>query len=342
MANGNKEDKNRLNQKIFLLNSVISDKTISDNGILVYCYLKAIQRADMNYYPISVEIMDYYFRHTFDMDVRDKRKYVEGLQDLEDHGLIKKINEKKYDFEYDLQPIYFDPSKTNNENKRYFTVVFSNEICSIMQISSSEFTGSKAKLLRYFVNVVSTFLKGDSWMFEMDDGTLRDGIVGTSSIDILSNISNVNKDTVIAYNDILMKEKLLYIYKAGTLKIVDKQISGITNTYGRYEHKKYVIGEGEDHKVKYEYNQTVDSLKHKTKKTAERKALGAKYFYLLSGQKEYDEQTIIDIYRYAVEYNKIHEGDCFYEDKLKDLDFFEQYPFITENCLQEETIGEEN
>lgn len=342
MANGNKEDKNRLNQKIFLLNSVISDKTISDNGILVYCYLKAIQRADMNYYPISVEIMDYYFRHTFDMDVRDKRKYVEGLQDLEDHGLIRKINEKKYNFEYDLQPIYFDPSKTNNENKRYFTVVFSNEICSIMQISSSEFIGSKAKLLRYFVNVVSTFLKGDSWMFEMDDGTLKDGIVGTSSIDILSNISNVNKDTVISYNDILMKEKLLYIYKAGTLKIVDKQISGITNTYGRYKHKKYVIGEGEDHKAKYEHNQTVDSLKHKTKKTAERKALGAKYFYLLSGQKEYDEQTIIDIYRYAVEYNKIHEGDCFYEDKLKDLDFFEQYPFITENCLQEETIGEEN
>ena len=342
MANGNKEDKNRLNQKIFLLNSVISDKTISDNGILVYCYLKAIQRSDMNYYPISVEIMDYYFRHTFDMDVRDKRKYVEGLQDLEDHGLIRKINEKKYNFEYDLQPIYFDPSKTNNENKRYFTVVFSNEICSIMQISSSEFTGSKAKLLRYFVNVVSTFLKGDSWMFEMDDGTLRDGIVGTSSIDILSNISNVNKDTVIAYNDILMKEKLLYIYKAGTLKIIDKQISGITNTYGRYKHKKYVIGEGEDHKAKYEHNQTVDSLKHKTKKTTERKALGAKYFYLLSGQKEYDEQTIIDIYRYAVEYNKIHERDCFYEDKLKNLDFFEQYPFITENCLQEETIGEEN
>ena len=342
MANGNKEDKNRLNQKIFLLNSVISDKTISDNGILVYCYLKAIQRSDMNYYPISVEIMDYYFRHTFDMEVRDKRRYVEGLQDLENHGLIRKLNEKKYDFEYDLQPIYFDPSKTNNENKRYFTVVFSNEICSIMQIGSSEFTGSKAKLLRYFVNVVSTFLKGDSWMFEMDDGTLRDGIVGTSSIDILSNISNVNKDTVIAYNDILMKEKLLYIYKAGTLKIVDKQISGITNTYGRYKHKKYVIGEGEDHKAKYEHNQTVDSLKHKTKKTAERKALGAKYFYLLSGQKKYDEQTIIDIYRYAVEYNKIHEGDCFYEEKLKDLDFFEQYPFITENCLQEETIGEEN
>ena len=54
--------------------------------------------------------MDYFFRHTFDMDTRDKKKYVDGLRDLEQHGLIRKIYEKKYNFEYDLQPIYFDPS----------------------------------------------------------------------------------------------------------------------------------------------------------------------------------------------------------------------------------------
>ena len=51
----------------------------------------------------------------------------------------------------------------------------------------------------------------------------------------------------------------------------------------------------------------------------------------------YDEQTIIDIYRYAVEYNRIHKDDCFYEDKLKDLDFFEQFPFITDDCLKEKS-----
>lgn len=73
------------------MNSVIRDKTISDNGILVYCYLKAIQRADINYYPMSVELMDYFFRHTFDMETRDKKKYVDGLNDLEAHNLIRKI-----------------------------------------------------------------------------------------------------------------------------------------------------------------------------------------------------------------------------------------------------------
>ena len=44
---------------------------------------------------------------------------------------------------------------------------------------------------------------------------------------------------------------------------------------------------------------------------------------------------MLSLYRYAVEYNKLHEGDSFYEDKLKDLEFFEQFPFITEDCLKE-------
>lgn len=55
---------------------------------------------------------------------------------------------------------------------------------------------------------------------------------------------------------------------------------------------------------------------------------------MLEGQ-DYDEQTIIEIYRYVVEYNKRHEGDSFYENKLKDLEFFKQFPFITEDCLKE-------
>ena len=115
MANGKQK---RLSQRVFLLNSIIRDDTISDNGILVYCYLRAIQRADMNYYAFSVDIMDYFFRHSFDMETRDKKKYVDGLNDLEQHGLIRKISEKKYNFEYDIQPLYFDPSNTNKENNK--------------------------------------------------------------------------------------------------------------------------------------------------------------------------------------------------------------------------------
>ena len=93
--------------------------------------------------------MDYYFRHTFDIDTRDKNKYVDGLNDLESKGLIHKINGKKFNFEYDLEPIYFNPAKTNKGNKMYFTVVYSNELQSIMQIDNKDFIGSKVKLLRY-------------------------------------------------------------------------------------------------------------------------------------------------------------------------------------------------
>lgn len=328
-------EENRLSQKIFLLNNVIRDKTISDNGIMVYCYLKAIQRADMNYYAFSIDIMDYFFRHTFDIDTRDKKKYVDGLNDLEEHGLIRKINEKKYNFEYDLQPIYFDPTKTNKENRLWFTVVYTDELNAIMQINDKDFTGSKIKLIRYYVNVVSTFMHGKEWTYELPDGSKTDGVIGFSSIEALSNISNINKDTVLTYNKILEKEKILYIYRAKDLMLINNELTGITNTYGRYKYKKFVIGEGEEHKAEYGHKKLAESIKHKTKKTTERKSLGAKYYNLVSGNKLYDEKTIIDIYRYAVEYNRIHDDDYFYEDKLKDLDFFEQFPFITEDCLKE-------
>ena len=63
--------------------------------------------------------------------------------------------------------------------------------------------------------------------------------------------------------------------------------------------------------------------------------MGAKYYNLVERGKKYDEQTIIEIYKYAVEYNEAHAEDDYYADRLKDLEFFEQYPFITEDCLKD-------
>ena len=253
---------------------MIRDKTISDNGILVYCYLKAIQRTDVNYYPMSVELMDYFFRHTFDMETRDKKKYIDGLNDLEEHNLIRKITGKKFNFEYDLQKIYFDPTKSNKENEQFFTVVYSDELCSIMQIEDDNFSGSKAKLVRYFVNVVSTFMKGKRWTFDLLDDTKKDGIVGFSSIQNLSDISNINKDTIVTYNKILEKEKLLYIYRANELILrSDRTLDGITNTYGRYRYKKLIKSKGEQHKSEYGYDKEKDNVKFKTKKTSEIKSI---------------------------------------------------------------------
>ena len=63
--------------------------------------------------------------------------------------------------------------------------------------------------------------------------------------------------------------------------------------------------------------------------------MGAKYYNLVERGKKYDQQTIIDIYIYAFNYNEVHGDDDYYADKLKDLDFFKQFPFITEDCLKE-------
>lgn len=341
-SEGNKFKNYRLIQKVFLLNSVIRDDTISDYGILVYCYLRAIQRADINWHYISINAMDYYFRQTYEVETRDKKKYVDGLNDLEQHGLIKKISGKKFDFEYDLQPIYFDPTKTNKENGMWFSVVYSNELSSIMQIDEiiptkpdEKLTISKAKLIRYYVNVVSTFMNGREWSYKLEDGTRTDGVVGFSSIEALANMANISKDTVTEYNKLLEKAKILYVFRAKELYLIDGDISGITNTYGRYKYKDFVLHKGQEHKAEYGYRTFKENVKHKTKKTQERKSMGAKYYNLVERGKKYDQQTIIDIYIYAFNYNEVHGDDDYYADKLKDLDFFKQFPFITEDCLKE-------
>lgn len=341
-SNEENEFKNyRLSQKVFLLNSIINDKTISDNGILAYCYLRAIQRTDINWYYISVNAMDYFFRQTYDVDTRDKKKYVDGLNDLEAHGLIRKISGKKYEFEYDLQPLYFDPSKTNKENQMWFSVVYTDELSSIMQIDDAVTKAdekknvSKAKLVRYFVNVVSTFMNGQDWSIELPDGTIVDGVIGFPSIEILSDKSNISKDTVITYNEILERAKILYVFRAKDLIVhADKSITGITNTYGRYKYKDYVTRKGKEHKDEYGYEASKEMVKHKTSNTYHRKSMGAKYYHLVERGKAYDEQTIIEIFHYAVEYNETHAEDDYYTDKLKDLEFFDQFPFITEDCLK--------
>lgn len=162
------------------------------------------------------------------------------------------------------------------------------------------------------------------WDFLLEDGTKTDGVIGFSSIEALAKLSNINKDTVLSYNKVLEKEKILYIYRAKELMLIDNELSGITNTYGRYKYKKYVIGKGEEHKEEYGYDKFTANIKHKTKKTTERKSLGAKYFNLVSGNKMYDEQTIIDIYRYAVEYNRIH-------DVYSEMETY--YKFITSGII---------
>ena len=54
-----------------------------------------------------------------------------------------------------------------------------------MQINDKDFTGSKVKLIRYYVNVVSTFMNGREWTYELPDGSKTDGVIGFSSIEAL-------------------------------------------------------------------------------------------------------------------------------------------------------------
>ena len=325
MANGKQIEEN--NQKIFLLNQVITDNTISDNGVMVYCYLRSIQKASKNQYFVSTGSISFFFNQEIGLTTKRKKKYIDGLNDLEDHGLIKMISSNVNDYVYDLSGIYFNPLETNKENKMFFTVISLKELENIMQINDTEYNPDKAKLLRYYLIVVSTFLKGKRYAYALNEEEKRDGIIGFETIENLSNKSNLSVNSVIAYNLLLEKYEILHVYRANTLKIVNKEVNGISNTYGRYADRKLIDLIGEEHKNMYSYDKDYDNIVRRSKRTKSRKSIGIKYHHLVDRGKEYDEKTIKQIYQYAVEYNNTHEENDF--NKHKDLDFFKKYAFLS-------------
>lgn len=341
MANGNSkiEQIQRYSQRIFLLNEIIQDTTISDIGIYVYIYLRSIQREDMNLYYISVNAIHYFYTHIMEIKTRTKQKYVEGLVDLESHGLIKRVAESGYEFEYDLSSIYFNPKHTSKENPKYFTVIESNELWEIIRIEDEKNNCIKQKLIRYFVILISTFLKGEKYKIKLSDGNKQDGIVGFQTIETLSGISRLSTDTVILYNSLLEKNHLIYVYRANAIKLIDnKYVSGISNTYGRYKHRDIIIQYGKNHKLEYSYN--MKNIRYKSQVTTERKSLGVKLHHLMNRKKQYDKETIIQLYKYAVEYNRSHRDRFDYNEKKKDLKFFYKYDFLEPYFVEDKDLFE--
>lgn len=189
---------NEYENKIYLMDSVIQDRTISDNGILVYCYLQAIKQTDKSLYYVSIGSMSFFFDQIIGISTKRKKKYIDGLNDLEEHGLIKKISSNVSDYIYDL-------SKLKLLNTKEFTVINIDDIGKIMQIDDSEYSPDKIKLLRYFVFALSFLKECNSH---------------TETIESLVLKSGLSVNTILLYNKLLKKYDLLQIEKISAIKCV--------------------------------------------------------------------------------------------------------------------------
>lgn len=304
--------------KILIRKDILNNKNISDEAIAVYCalckyYTLHLKRDNFVSY-LSIE----YLEHLLFGKI--KIKGVNGvlkkaLDNLIDFGFIKSIeilrgNSGVYDM---TSLLVFD-------KKKYYVDITIDELNTIMKVKYTKFC-----LLRYFLNLICSFETScsidEKYRFK----------VSATSIDTLSKSARLSPTTVMKYNSILVKNKIIYISRSYGVKNasggLEYSVSQISNVYSRYVDRK--ICNNYAKKISVSYKKEAYKV-HKEVNTS-RKYIQM-YNQMLKGR-EYDLETVKEIYSYVKHWNykkreehmNKHGDENGLENKLKDLDIFQKY-----------------
>lgn len=320
---------------VFLNNNVISDLQFDDYEIATYVALRSIYSSTrdtqfVSYNMITYELYNGKCTNTVSTYVKT------AFQSLVDKGLVTIVEQlSTTEFVLDLSKLYFDSSKD------YYTVIRLDEVHSIMNIANKM---DKFKLLRYFITCLRTICRTQGIYV---DQSAKQNFVGFMTQEYLCDQIGVNYKSnfklIQQYNDVLEKNKLLYIHRHTEMKRdkVTGQIKNFSNHYGRYEDKDDI----DVFAVNYEKTCGVQEEIVQSDKSNQRRRLASQYNNLCYDfdrySVEYDEKTLIEIYKYIhfknVEIEKeletATEGSTYYDallEKLKDEDLFDDIPCVVD------------
>ena len=288
---------------LFIIKSITNDLEISDEAFTVWCGLRNIMQRDTTEYFVSLNMIAYSVFNRVPSRY-ESAAIKQGYEELLQNGYIKELTEySKTEHLLDLSQLYY------KKDQGYFADLRIEEMHRIMNLECGRH--SKYKLLRYFTCQIGSFNRGDV-------SDLYKGKIGGMGLDYFCKLMPITKPTVIAFNKILMENKLLYVISHDDFIKYDNgysEIRQIPNTYSRWEdkgvaerHSSYYTGYKEN-KREQEYAETAN----------ERRALGQKLKHFLAG-KEYDLETVQKLYDYAVNKNNYLEAD-----ELIPLDSFDEY-----------------
>lgn len=227
-----------MKNKIFLKKSIVENKDITSEGILVYAGLVIMSENKIDKLFTSLSAIEFALKLDFTKEDRYfKDKIKRGLIDLAEKGIINIIS-KNSDFKpNDVLAIKLLEFNIDTEKER-FIVAYAEEIYKIIGYSEKKFENEN--LLRYYL----VFL-----------GTINNSTkVGFTTIDNLAEKSCIGfKVVATKYNPILEELKLIYIHRHDScIRYDDGTIRKVNNTYGRYSDKEYII------KNASEYNTVID------------------------------------------------------------------------------------
>ncbi len=304
-----------MKKNIVLKNKILQDYNLSNNAICAYTALINIYNTGSDNYYVNYNLLAYQLFGNKNFNRRDLDNIKDGLNQLIDKSIVSDVDKLgKSEFIINLSDLYID----NKEEYRLY--VEGKDIETIFNLANV----NKFALLRYYLALLSTISITESINI---DGKNIKNFVGFMTQDYLSRLTNMSRRIIENYNSILEENKLLYIYRHDKKVLFDNgDIRTLGNQYGKYCNMEYIKIYALQEEDKY-YSLVRDNDANKIVKDNQTgRSLSAKYNAMLKG-KEYDIDTIKEIYFYIKANNEKYSKNDYYKDKIKDLYIFDKYNF---------------
>lgn len=317
------EKPSKNNITLLIPKTLSEDHNISNYAITSYCLLQVLSvPCQLPLQCITYHQLVYYLTGEMSQQRNKITDYIKcGINELEDKEIISRISEFSKHYILDCSKLWI------NSESGHFTKITFGEVQKIFSIKNI----NNFLLLRYFIFLMGT-LSGKITVY-LENGDYKNSVVGNFTIDYLANKSGISDRSIIEYNKLLEKEKLIYIYRQKDFVIdEDNTLKSLSNVYGRYSDMEYVNAFAKNqrqHKESYHYK------KNNQIETNNKRRLAQMYQQLLKGRNvSYSNEEIIDIYNYVIsenqKYERMYEKNKFedYLDKIRDTDIFEKYDFL--------------
>lgn len=317
--------KNENKEPIIILipKSISESHEYSDYALAVYCLLQGLSvPTQLPIQCVTCNQLVYYLTGETSHQRNRITDYIKcGINELEEKKIIIKLKEFSKHYILDCHNLWI------NTDNGSFTKIYFNEVQQIFKIKNvNNFT-----LFRYFVFLMGT-LVGKITVY-LANGEYKNGIVGNFTINYIAEKVGISTRSVIEYNKILEKEKLLYIYRQKDFVIDEENnIRSLSNIYGRYCDMEYIEAFANNQK---EYKQSYRYTKNNQEVSNNKRRLAQMYQQLLKGGgANYTNGEVLDIYNYVISENQKYEhlyekkGYEGYLDKIRDIEIFKQFRFI--------------
>ena len=328
-------EKEKFNNEIslFIPETLIADKGLSNYAIAVYCVLHTLCIPTQLYLQcITQNQIEFYLTGQLSGRRRISDYIRCGLNELIDNGIIIKKNEIQKHYILDCSKLWIDTKKTK------FTPITFSEVQKIFQIENV----NNFLLLRYFILLMGTISSSITVYLHNGENKIR--VVGNVSIEYLSNLSGISIRSIIEYNKLLEKTGLLYVYRQRDFILdEEKGVKSLPNIYGRVSDIEYInryAQNQKEHKNSYKY------LKSNNEKANNKRRLAQMYVQISKeNDSKYSENDILEVYNYVIseneKYEKMYEKNNYdgYLEKIRDLTVFDKYDFIKKGELNEKEKG---